>query len=674
MIYLQNTHLIEIAGWTLLHSLWQGAVVAFALFVALRAMKGATANARYLTACLAMCLFAGLTATTFIRLATDKTAANKISNLMSDKKAKFFGNEIAGQQPTINFREINDSIGGTGQKSENAAALLDFDLAQFEKRAASILPFLVWLWFFGVILQTLRLSGEFRRLRRLQLLRGEASVRGRWRVRFDQLCDELKIKRTVKFIESATTDGAFTIGWLKPVVIVPASAFLHLAPYELEAILRHELAHVRRHDYLVNLAQSLIETVLFYHPATWWISRTIRREREFACDDAVVRLSEDKFVYARALANLEQNRLVAREKIVWLKLAAGGENLHHRIKRIVESNENRRSSRFSATAAGLLLLIIAAFLINVSSASFQSSADTDDRTHHKKIAVGFVSIPPVDRSGDSSETARILIEKLKAHRVPAIGFVAGAGISNGDKLYPARADVVRQWRDAGFEIGIGNFKHVWFYDTPFDEYVAGVEKNASVTKQILGEKDLPLRYFSYPYLNTGKTEEDKNRFESWLATRGLRSVKYTFDNQEWMYSFAYDQARKDNDTEKMKLIQAEFLDYMAEMLKHFEGYSQEMFGRDINQTLVLTTSRLVADTANEFFGMFERNGYEWVSMDEAQADAAYATRKAHVNTQSGVSWFERWQMARGKKLLDEPQVGKEVWKVWKASQTGKQRF
>jgi hypothetical protein len=174
---------------------------------------------------------------------------------------------------------------------------------------------------------------------------------------------------------------------------------------------------------------------------------------------------------------------------------------------------------------------------------------------------------------------------------------------------------------------------------------------------------LPLRYFSYPFLNTGKTAEDKAKFENWLTERGLRSVKYTFDNQEWMYSYAYDAARKDNDVNSMNEIRAEFIDYMTKMLAHFEAYSSEMFGRDIAQTLVLTPSRLVADSADELFGTFGKHGYKFVSMDEAQADESYRTLDDYSG-KAGVSWFERWQLGQGKKLRVEPVVSKSVADAW----------
>lgn len=130
-----------------------------------------------------------------------------------------------------------------------------------------------------------------------------------------------------------------------------------------------------------------------------------------------------------------------------------------------------------------------------------------------------------------------------------------------------------------------------------------------------------------------------------------------------MFSFAYDMARNDNDVNTMKQVQTEFLDYMSKMFDHFEKYSQGMFGRDISQTMVLTPSRLVADSADELFGMIEKRGYKFVSMNEAQKDEAYNTPENFYG-RSGISWFERWQMAQGKKLLDEPNVTKTAWEIW----------
>ncbi len=105
---------------------------------------------------------------------------------------------------------------------------------------------------------------------------------------------------------------------------------------------------------------------------------------------------------------------------------------------------------------------------------------------------------------------------------------------------------------------------------------------------------------------------------------------------------------------------------MTKTLEHYEAYSTDMFWRDIAQTLVLTPSRLITDTADEFFGLLAKRGYKFVTMDEVQADEAYQTKEAVIETQPGISWFERWQMAQGKKLRDEPRVHESVWKTWQA--------
>jgi peptidoglycan/xylan/chitin deacetylase (PgdA/CDA1 family) len=247
-------------------------------------------------------------------------------------------------------------------------------------------------------------------------------------------------------------------------------------------------------------------------------------------------------------------------------------------------------------------------------------------------------------------------------KVPAVGFLQGGMVSDGEKLFPVRAGVAKMWKESGFEVGLGGFRHIWLYHTPVDEYIANIEKNERVAKQLFGDSP---RYFSYPFLNTGKSAEDRGKVEAWLSARGYTPVKYTFDNQEWMYSYAYDMARHDNDVNTMNEVRTAYVSYMSKMLDHYEAYSRDMFGREIAQTMVLTPSRLVTDTADEFFGLVRARGYSFVPMDEAQADQAYSTPEKFYG-KSGISWFERWAMAQGRKLRDEPEVDTAITKRWEA--------
>ena len=669
---LTDSKIIENVGWALVHSVWQIILIAFILFLLLRLFNKLSANARYVFAIAAIWFTFVLPLVTFIQL-TNNSAQNQFSDKISTTENFDSLNSKAQSSENLTITPNNKLQPGNLPK-ENA--FLSFANLQkyFKQNLATALPIFVLLWILGVSFFAFRLCGGIWQLHRYKT-REILAPNNYWQERFTALCERLQITQKVKLLQSNRIETPIVVGWLKPLVLVPTGVFLQMNPRELELILAHELIHIRRYDNLVNLAQNFVEILFFYHPCVWWISAVIRREREFACDDAVTETLENPhIVYAGALANLEEIRRMTKEKTPSLSVAASGGNLMQRVNRILQKNTERQNPKQSLWSASLAFLLISAVMLAIFWTDSGFDVNAQGNARDKKMAIGFVAIPPgfndkADKSFD--ETARLLIEKLNAHQVPAIGFVNGENVMEGGKLSKSRADVVRMWRDAGLEVGIGTFKHISFYKTPYDEYVNRVMMNEGIAKGILMEKSSSLKFFSYPYLNNGKTAEDKIRFENWLATRGLRAVKYTFDNQEWMYSFAYDKARENNDAETAQQVKTEFLDYMTKMLAHFEAYSTEMFKRDIAQTLVLTPSRLVADSADELFGMFEKRGYKFVSMSEAQADEAYQTEEKHVDSNSGISWFERWQMAQGKKLRDEPRVSKLVYKIWN---DGKNKF
>jgi beta-lactamase regulating signal transducer with metallopeptidase domain len=668
-----NSKLIENLGWTLIHASWQISLIAFVLFLALRICKNFSANARYILAVAAFGFAFILPLATFLQLINESSQIRRADKITASENAS----SVKSLEPMPdNFvRSTNDNPETANLLSENRFFSLESFQKSLSQSITSLLPTFVSLWILGVGFFTFRLGNGVLHVRKYKTL-GISEPCEDWQKRFSSLCEKLKIEQTVKLLQSNFIKTPIVVGWLKPLILVPTSVFLQMNPLELETILAHELAHIRRFDNLVNFAQSFVEILFFYHPCVWWMSAVVRREREFACDDAVVKMFENPHtVYASALANLEEIRQTAKENAPpKLSMAASGGKLMLRINRILEKNTERQNPKHTLwSAVGLALLLISAISTTLFWSDSRFDVNAQSKMKNKKMAIGFVSIPPLDRMEnppkDADATARLVIAKLAQYKIPAIGFVQGGMVSDGEKLYPVRANILRLWRDAGLEVGIGGYKHIWFYDTPYEDYVANTEKNEKVVKQILAEKNLPLRYFSYPFLNTGKTFEDKEKFENWLAARGLRSVKYTFDNQEWMYSFAYDQARKDNDVNTMNEVRAEFIDYMTKMLTHYEAYSSEMFGRAIAQTLVLTPSGLVADSADELFGTFEKRGYRFVSMDEAQADEAYRTSDDYDipdegTGKAGISWFERWQIAQGKKLRPEPRVSKSVEDTW----------
>ena len=660
---LTGSNLIENLGWTLLHSAWQIAIVALVLFLILRLFVNASANVRYATSVAALVLAVSLPALTFYQLRSGSQRSVLGADALQEQLVGY-DRGLADRSHTRRSSALE-----TAETASPAGIDLTARISSVQRLIENwlpvFLPFAVWLWLAGICFYSLRMIGGFWHLRGYRKF-DVVNVDERLQAQFQSLCDRLRIRRMVRLFNSGIVETPIAVGWFRPLIIVPASAFLQIDPRGLETILAYELVHIRRHDTLINILQNVVEVVFFYHPGVRWISNRIRLEREFAADAAVLDMfAESRVVYAKALADLEEIRRSTKIQTPALAPAANGGNLMQRIQKILQKNTGT-SSELSAWSAGLALLLIPAFLLMVFSFSSADLVNAQTKGSERRLAIGFVSIPPVDRSEnppkDSFATAQLLLEKLKSHKVPAVGFVNGGSVSDGEKIFPVRAEIVKIWRAEGFEVGLGNFKHVWFNQTPYDDYVAGVEKNETAVKKILGEK-AKLRYFSYPYLNTGKSIEERDRFESWLAVKGLSSVKYTIDNSEWLYSYAYDMARNDNDLNTMKVVRASFIRYMGEMFDHFEAYSQEMFHRDIAQTMVLTPSRLVADSADELFGMIERRGYAFVPMSDAQADEAYKTPENFIGN-SGISWFERWTMAKKGRLRPEPKVDADVERVW----------
>jgi beta-lactamase regulating signal transducer with metallopeptidase domain len=667
-----NSALIETLARTLLHSVWQIAAVALCLFAALRLIPKANADLRYLaaSAALAVCLI--LPAATFFKISQFSVV---------NGGAQIKTNEPAGKIPAERATPADEYFTGEnlakGAKNSapngSIAAVLQNN---FNRLLPAYAPFLVAFWFFGILLFSLRLGGGFRQIHRLKT-KAVGDADDIWQTRFEDLREKIGSGQKVRLLRSGLVKSPMVIGWLKPVILVPAAVFAQMDARQLETILAHELMHIKRLDYPVNFVQNFIEILFFYHPCVWWISREIRRERECACDDAVVKIfANAQITYAAALANLEDFRRTAQKNTPPMQIAADGGKLMNRIKRILEKEKTGRSleNRNSLWSASLVSMLIPALMLTVFWANAQADVNPETNWSYnseRRLAVSFVAIPPnfredADKSFD--ETAGLLIEKLKKNEVPAIGFVTGSKIFKDGRVSEPNAEIVRQWRAAGLEVGIGGFEHKRFSQTEYTDYVENVEKNIRVVRPLLAERNEKLQYFSYPFLNTGKDYETKVRFERWLAENGLEFIPYTFDNQEWIYSYAYDVARKQNRPEMMRVIRQEFLAYMKKMAVHFEGYSNDLFGREIPQTLVLTPSRLVADAADELFGMFRNRGYEFVPMAEALQDEAYR-RPETFTGEAGISWMERWTFAAGGNLREEPEVDRLVENAWRNRNT-----
>lgn len=364
-----NHPVMESLGWVLLHFLWQGAAVALVLFLVLTVLRRVSANARYLISCFALLMTAALPAITLTLLPEPLTRLNKetlkpvkfasvdLPNWRAgDAETAGVIPESSGIQTPHNYGVMlaPPAVSSTGDPPQNAVSILE----QLKHWLRPWIPFLTCAWLAGVLTLSIRLLFTWIQVQRMQQ-RGVQSPCPEHLALLQRLAACLKISRTVRLLESVVVEVPTVIGWLKPVILLPVASVNSLTMQQLEAILAHELAHIRRADYAVNLVQSLIETLLFYHPAVWWMSARIRQEREHCCDDLATSISGDAASYVAALVRMEELRCEPRSVAV----AARGGDLLTRAKRLlVPSAPDRLAPRW---LTGVLAMAIAAAIVCV---------------------------------------------------------------------------------------------------------------------------------------------------------------------------------------------------------------------------------------------------------------------------------------------------------------------
>jgi beta-lactamase regulating signal transducer with metallopeptidase domain len=350
----------------LLHFLWQGAALAVVALLLLAALRHAKPTARYLALLVILAALVVTPVATFLTLPQPPARAAAAAQVASPIDwAGELGTLTAPPSPRPSVDASNPAAaqptpsGTTGLRDALAARLAD--------ARAWLGAHLSWIaagWLIGVLVLSLRLLFGWIGVGRAKR-RGVQPAGSQWQTMLAALAQRLRVRQTVKLLESAVAEVPTVIGWLRPVILLPASALSGLTPEQLEALLAHELAHIRRCDYLVNLLQTVVETLLFYHPAVWWISARLRVEREQCCDDLAVACCGDAIAYARALTEMETLRSAPQPA-----LGARGGSLLMRVRRLVGAAAPP-STRAASWPAGVLAI---AALLAMSTAFYAVAA------------------------------------------------------------------------------------------------------------------------------------------------------------------------------------------------------------------------------------------------------------------------------------------------------------
>ena len=216
------------------------------------------------------------------------------------------------------------------------------DLSALSASLVKVMPWLDAMWLVGVFLLSARTLGGWRRIRQLRHA-GLIEIPERVRDSFERLSQRIGIKRHIELYVCPRISGPLAMGVFRSLVLLPASALTALSPDQLEVVLAHELAHIRRGDYLWNMIQTMVETLFFFHPAVWWVSNNLRQQRELCCDDVALACCSDPVVYATALLRLEEQRSSHLHLAMALDGHRTGMSLRDRIVRILgDAPEGRR--------------------------------------------------------------------------------------------------------------------------------------------------------------------------------------------------------------------------------------------------------------------------------------------------------------------------------------------
>jgi uncharacterized protein (TIGR03435 family) len=363
-------------GWALVHFLWQGVVIA-AFYAAARRWLGTSRGpqARYLLSCVALVV---LVAAPVVNFVLDGSS----DSLPSGSIATPEFSSPAARLELVSLVSLPSFTGHTWRDE--------------------VMPWLVIAWFAGAIAFWLRMLGGWvvaARMRSVLVRPAPAE----WQRTLDALASRIRVSRPVQLLVSALVQVPTVIGWLRPVVLVPIGALAGLPAEHIEALLSHELAHIRRHDYLVNALQSVAEALLFYHPAVWWISKHVRDEREHCCDDIAAAIGGNVLTYIRALAELES----ARPARFRAAMAATGGSLARRIARL-SAQSYPDSVAPSAPGIGAALLAgVTAFAVLAQPAARPTF---EAAIVKPSLELGFMRVRPSPGRLTATASVRLLME------------------------------------------------------------------------------------------------------------------------------------------------------------------------------------------------------------------------------------------------------------------------
>lgn len=292
-----------------------------------------------------------------------------------------------------------------------------------------------------------------------------------------------------------------------------------------------------------------------------------------------------------------------------------------------------------------------------------ASAQRIERT----IAITIDDLPVVVTQSDAKkreDITRRLLGHVKKAKVPAVGFVNENKLYTDGKRNEEQIALLKMWLDAGLELGNHTYSHRSADAISVDEYTSDIIRGEEITKELLKAKGMKMRYFRHPFLQTGSDRAKKTAIDKFLADHRYTVAPITFDNGDYIFARAYDNARDKNDAGLMKKVGDAYVPYMAAKLDYWERQSMKTLGRPMSHTLLIHANSINAEFFDDLAAMMKKRGYKFVSLEDALKDEAYRLPD-NFTRRAGISWLHRWILDKGKEFLvpNEPMVPEFVLKA-----------
>ena len=294
-------------------------------------------------------------------------------------------------------------------------------------------------------------------------------------------------------------------------------------------------------------------------------------------------------------------------------------------------------------------------------------ANSQDR----RIAITIDDLPwqriGVTPAGALQPRHRQLIEQLRKADAPIIGFVNEGKLEVDGEVQPERLAMLRDWLEAGFELGNHTYGHVDLHEVGIKEYEADIVRGERQLRPLLAERGMVPRWFRHPYLRAGQTQDDKAVIGRFLGEHGYRVAPVTVDNGEWVWNFAYEnvldgQADTPQRTATLARLRDGYIPYMLAKVDYYEGQSRALLGYALPQVWLMHANTINAVAFADLVDGVRKRGYRTITLDEATKDPAYQREDGYTG-RYGPSWLHRWAMAEHKPnefYAGEPQVPRWV--------------